>query len=61
MITKWCFTLWFYNFIKQLCNRKQEDDTFLKKKKENQNKATMMIYVDGKATVFPVKLKLQGE
>ena len=42
--------------------RKEEDDTFLRKKtEEKQNSATIMISVDGKGTVFPVKLKLQGE
>ena len=28
---------------------------------EKQNSATIMISVDGKETVFPMKLKLQGE
>ena len=32
-----------------------------KKTEEQQNRATIMISVDGKGTVFPVKLKLQGE
>ena len=32
-----------------------------KKTEEKQNSATIMISVDGKGTVFPVKLKLQGE
>ena len=43
--------------------RKEENDTFLRKKKpeEKQNSATIMIVVDGKGTVFPMKLKLQGE
>ena len=42
--------------------RKEEDDIFLRKKtKEKQNSATIMISVDEKGTVFPVKLKLQGE
>ena len=31
------------------------------KKQEKQDKATIMISVDGIGTVFPVKLKLQGE
>ena len=55
--------LWFCNFIKKISKREKEDDTFLKKKnrKEKQNRATIMISVDGKGTVFPVKLKLQGE
>ena len=42
--------------------KKEEDDTFLRKKtEEKQNRATIMISVDGKWTDFPVKLKLQGE
>ena len=41
---------------------KKENDTFLKKKtEERQNSATTMISVDEKRTVFPMKLKLQGE
>ena len=32
-----------------------------KKTEEKQNSADIMISVDGKKTVFPVKLKLQGE
>ena len=32
-----------------------------KKAEENQNSAAIMISVDGKGTVFPVKLKLQGK
>ena len=41
---------------------KKEDDNFLRKKtEEKQNSAAMMISVDGIGTVFPVKLKLQGE
>ena len=32
-----------------------------KKTEEKQNRAIIMISVDGKGTVFPVKLKLQGE
>ena len=50
--TKWCFTLWFYNFIK-MGEKKKEDDTFLSKKRMKN-----VISVDGKGTVFPVKLKL---
>ena len=35
---------------------------FLRKKaEEKQNSATTMIFVDGKGSVFPMKLKLQGE
>ena len=56
------FVLWFYNFIKTMGKRKKEDDTFLQKKtEEKQNSATIMIYVDGIGTVFPVKLKLEEE
>ena len=41
---------------------KKENDTFLKKKvEERQNSATTMISVDGKGTIFPMKLKLHGE
>ena len=41
--------------------KRKKDNTFLrKKKKEKQNSATIMTSVDGKGTVFPVKLKLQG-
>ena len=32
-----------------------------KKTEEKQNRATILISVDSKGTVFPVKLKLQGE
>ena len=40
---------------------KKEDDTFLRKKTEKkENIVTMMISVDGKGTIFPIKLKLQG-
>ena len=42
--------------------RKKENYIFLRKKaEEKQNSATTMISVDGKGTVFPMKLKLQGE
>ena len=41
---------------------KKQNDIFLSKKtEEKQNNATIMISVDGIGTVFPVKLKLQGE
>ena len=33
--TKCCFKLWFYNAIKTMGKRKEEDDTFLRKNKEN--------------------------
>ena len=42
--------------------KKKEEDTFLRKKaEEKHNIATIMISVDGKRIVFPVKLKLQGK
>ena len=41
---------------------KEDDDTFLRKTaEEKQNSASIIISVDGKGTVFPGKLKLQGE
>ena len=39
-------------------SKKVEDD---KKVERKQSSATIMISVDGKGTVFPVKLKLQME
>ena len=56
----YAFVLKFYLKTGQ---KKKEDDTFLCKKKtdEKQNSATMMISVDVKRTIFPMKLKLQGE
>ena len=60
--SKWSFTIWFYNFIKNMGKRKKQDDTFLRKKTEKQqNSATIMTSVDGKGTVFTVKLELKGE
>ena len=43
--------------------KKKKDDTFLRKKNRTKilSIATIMISVDGKGTVFPMKLKLQGE
>ena len=32
----------------------------IKRAEEKQNSATMMMFVEGKEIVFPVKLKLQG-
>ena len=34
---------------------------YTKKTEEKQNNVTIMIYVDGKGTVFPVKLKIESE
>ena len=42
-------------------DKEKKDDTFLRKKKRKQNIATTMESVDGKGTVFPMKLKLSGE
>ena len=42
-------------------DKEKKDDTFLRKKKRKQNFATTMESVDGKGTVFPMKLKLSGE
>ena len=45
-----------------MIKRKKEDDTFLRKKaEEKQNSVNIMISIDGKGTVFSMKLKLQGE
>ena len=45
--TKWCYTFWFYDFIKSIGKRKQGDDTFLRKKsEEKQNSATIKISTD---------------
>ena len=42
--------------------RKEKHDAFLcKKTEEKQSSATIMISLDGKGTIFPVKLKLQEE
>ena len=41
---------------------KKKDDIFLREKaEEKQNSATIMISVNEKGTVFPVKLKLKRE
>ena len=41
--------------------RKKEDDPILRKKKQKKNSVTIIIAVDGKETVFPMKLKLEVE
>ena len=52
----------FYTLVLQFFlkngQKKKENDTFLRKK--NRRK-TIIISVDGKVTVFPMKLKLQRE
>ena len=56
------FYFLFLQFYLKNGQSKKENDTFLKKKtEERQNSATTMISVDEKRTVFPMKLKLQGE
>ena len=58
--TIWCFTLWFYIF--KITGKRKKDDTILSKNTEEQpNSVTIIISVDGKGTIFPVKLKLEGE
>lgn len=47
--------------LKEWEKEKKEDNTFLRKKTGRINSATMMAYVDGKGTVFTVKLKLEGK
>ena len=47
--------------LKELEKEKKEDNTFLRKKTGRKNSVTMMAYVDGKGTVFTVKLKLEGK
>ena len=37
--TKRCFTLWFYNVIKTMGKRKEENDTFLNKKRKTNKTA----------------------
>ena len=56
-----CFTLWFYNIFKTIGKRKKNDTILRKSTEEKQNSVTKMISVDGKVTVFPVKLKLEEE
>ena len=53
----------FTMLLKQCAKEKDKNDTFLRKKteKKQQKSVTIKISVDGKRTVFPVKLKLDGE
>ena len=56
------YTLDLQFYQKKRAKRKKEMTPFYgKKTEEKQNSADIMISVDGKRTVFPVKLKLQGE
>ena len=42
--------------------KKEEDNTLMRKSSRRRKKsATITISLDGKGTVFPAKLKLQGE
>ena len=46
--------------LKQSVKEKKENNTFLRKKtEEEQNSVTIMISVNGKGTFFLVKLKLE--
>ena len=55
------YTLILQFLFKKWAKEKKEDDTFLRKKNGGKTKwATIMISIDSKGTVFPVKLKLQG-
>ena len=57
-----CFTLWFYNVFKTTGRIKKKDDKILRKiTEEKQICVTITIFLGGKETVFPVKLKLEGE
>ena len=56
------YTLALQLYLKNGQKLKKKMITFLRKKTEKkQNRSTIMISVDGKGTVFPVKLKLHGE
>ena len=56
------YTLDLQFYQKKWAKRKKEMTPFYgKKTEEKQNSADIMISVDGKRTVFPVKLKLQEE
>ena len=55
----------FYTLVLQLYlknGQRKEDETFMVKQKSHkkQNSAAIMISVDGKGVVFPMKWKLQG-
>ena len=62
-VTKWCLHFDFTIFIEKMRNRKKKKTMpfWGKKTEEKQNRATIMISVHSKGTVFPVKLKLQWE
>ena len=51
----------FIMFLKQQAKEKNVDKTLRKNAEEKQNSVTIMISVDGRGTVFSVKLKLEGE
>ena len=56
------YTLVLQFFLKKWAKEKRKWYLFEKKKtEEKQNSATIIISVDGKVTVFPMKLKLQRE
>ena len=55
--TKW--RTWFYSVFKAIGNKK--DQTLLTKNTEEKQNSVTVIPLDGKGTVFPVKLKLEGK
>ena len=59
--TKYCCALWFYSVIKTMGKRKEENDTFLRKKTEEKKQCFHNDLCKRKMEVFPVKLKLEKE
>ena len=55
------FKVLFYNFILKMSKKKKMIPFWEMKNRRKKNSATRMISVDRKGTVFPMKLKLQGE
>ena len=56
-----CTWLWFYNGIKKMGKRQKKMIHFWGKKQKKKNSVIIMISVDSKETVFPVKLELAWE
>ena len=51
-----------FTFLLKYGKKKKQDDTFLRKTTRRETESpSIMISVDWKFTVFPVKLKLQGK
>ena len=57
---KWCFTPRFYSFVKKMGKRKKDNTFLMRKKGEKQNSATIMIFADGKGTVFFSEVEITG-